>query len=340
MGAQGSTGTMAYMPPEKFAADKQVVKAGDIFSLGVTLYELLTGDLPFGDNGGLTLKAGADVPNLPAEFGSELNELLKRCMAKEPWERPTAETLQRVAQNYLLNGYWQGDMASKSETPIPESQVKQPQRPTQTIESKEEIEIFQGFNGKSGYRYAQSKTVIAQPIYDIANAFSNGRAIVGKKSGLFGKLLYGYIDNKGQEVIPCQFSEAKKFTDDVAFVFYKHWTLVDINGSPIKHFQFAYPKRNFINGLAVLYRGTKQILIDKNGDELTSNTYIEISGYSEGRAIVTIDGFKKRYGYIDTTGREVIEAKFTKASPFKDGRASVVLKGNSFEIDLDGNVIP
>jgi formylglycine-generating enzyme required for sulfatase activity len=106
MGAQGSTGTMAYMPPEKFSADKQIIKAGDIFSLGVTMYELLTGDLPFGDNGGLTLKAGADVPNLRTGFSSELNELLKRCMAKETWDRPMAEELQRIADGYLKTGKW------------------------------------------------------------------------------------------------------------------------------------------------------------------------------------------------------------------------------------------
>jgi formylglycine-generating enzyme required for sulfatase activity len=136
MGAQGSTGTMAYMPPEKFSANKQIIKAGDIFSLGVTMYELLTGDLPFGDNGGLTLKAGADVPNLPTGFSSELNELFKRCMAKEPWERPTSEALQRVAQNYFSSGSWQRETVlidDLIESEIPE---KPPQRPTQPIDIK------------------------------------------------------------------------------------------------------------------------------------------------------------------------------------------------------------
>ncbi|MCX6278422.1 MAG: serine/threonine-protein kinase [Bacteroidetes bacterium] len=94
MGSQASRGTLAYMPPEKFSVDKQIIKAGDIFSLGVTMFELLTGDLPFGDNGELTLKAGAEVPNLPGNFSPELNRLLRNCMSKEPWERPTAEQLE------------------------------------------------------------------------------------------------------------------------------------------------------------------------------------------------------------------------------------------------------
>ena len=106
IGAQASTGTLAYMPPEKFSADKQIIKAGDIFSLGVTMYELLTGDLPFGDNGGLTLKAGADVPNLPTNFSPDLNRLLISCMAKDPWERPPAEKLEAAAVGFLQNSHW------------------------------------------------------------------------------------------------------------------------------------------------------------------------------------------------------------------------------------------
>ena len=106
MGAIASTGTLAYMPPEKFSADKQIIKAGDIFSLGVTIYELLTGDLPFGDHGGMVILTGAQVPNLPSGFNPELNSVLKQCMSKEPWERPTAEQLEELAGKFLQTGQW------------------------------------------------------------------------------------------------------------------------------------------------------------------------------------------------------------------------------------------
>jgi len=140
MGANASTGTLAYMPPEKFSADKQIVKAGDIFSLGVTIYELLTGDLPFGDNGGLTLKAGAEVPNLPGNFNPELNRLLIRCMAKEPWDRPTAEQLEETATKFLQTGRWSSVGKYAPETiqePHKEHEQPRASRKTETIQQQQ-----------------------------------------------------------------------------------------------------------------------------------------------------------------------------------------------------------
>ncbi len=106
MGATATSGTLSYMPPEKFSADKLVVKAGDIFSLGVTMYELLAGDLPFGNHGGLVLLSGAEVPNLPGNFSPDLNTLIKACMARNTWDRPTAAQLSKTAKDYLDNGRW------------------------------------------------------------------------------------------------------------------------------------------------------------------------------------------------------------------------------------------
>lgn len=88
-----SAGAVAYMGPERFSKQYLSVKASDIWSLGVTIYELAAGDLPFCGMGGSMQKQGADIPDLPAEFSAELNMIMQSCLAKETWDRPTAEQL-------------------------------------------------------------------------------------------------------------------------------------------------------------------------------------------------------------------------------------------------------
>lgn len=99
--ANNSSGAIAYMGPERFSGDYQTIKASDIWSLGATLYELATGRLPFEGRGGSFLNAGADLPNLPEQFSSEINHVMRSCMAKEPWERPSASQLVEISDNIL-----------------------------------------------------------------------------------------------------------------------------------------------------------------------------------------------------------------------------------------------
>ena len=91
-----SSGAIPYMGPERFAANPVTVNASDIWSLGVSAYELATGDLPFMGQGGAMLKAGAEIPNIDIDkFSKDLNYVIRACMAKEPWDRPTAEYLEK-----------------------------------------------------------------------------------------------------------------------------------------------------------------------------------------------------------------------------------------------------
>ena len=90
-----SGGTMAYMPPERFGKDNTPIKASDIWAMGATVYELISGDLPFGEHGGLMQKSGAEIPNIPGvgKWSHELQEIISRCLQKDPWERPLAQKI-------------------------------------------------------------------------------------------------------------------------------------------------------------------------------------------------------------------------------------------------------
>lgn len=99
--ANNTSGALAYMGPERFSGDYQTIKASDIWSLGATLYELATGRLPFEGRGGSLLNAGAELPNLPDTFSQEINQVMRSCMAKEPWERPSSSQLADMAESVL-----------------------------------------------------------------------------------------------------------------------------------------------------------------------------------------------------------------------------------------------
>jgi serine/threonine protein kinase len=112
-----SAGAISYMGPERFSKQYQAVKASDVWSLGASIFELATGELPFCGMGGSLLKQGADMPELPDSYSETLNMVCQACMTKETWNRPTAqqiadfaatrEALSALTENLIL-GY--GDL--------------------------------------------------------------------------------------------------------------------------------------------------------------------------------------------------------------------------------------
>lgn len=97
--AFASAGTTAYMAPERFGKNGNVpIMASDIYSLAATAFELLTGNAPFGNDGGLMQKKGADVPELPDSYSTGLRKVIGRCLSNEPWKRPTAAELKQYAE--------------------------------------------------------------------------------------------------------------------------------------------------------------------------------------------------------------------------------------------------
>ncbi len=87
-------GTFEYMSPERvLGQDKDVDIPSDIYSLGVLLYEMLTGTLPFGgENEFAIMKAHVNDPPVPPRtfaphITPQLEAAILKAMAKQPQER-------------------------------------------------------------------------------------------------------------------------------------------------------------------------------------------------------------------------------------------------------------
>ncbi|MBP3763537.1 MAG: protein kinase [Bacteroidales bacterium] len=101
-----SAGTIAYMGPERFSSNAESIMASDVWSLGVCIFELATGNVPFigpgGEGlGGVAFKMGFDMPELPSGFSRELNAAMQACLARETWDRPRAAQLADYAAGML-----------------------------------------------------------------------------------------------------------------------------------------------------------------------------------------------------------------------------------------------
>ena len=207
-----------------------------------------------------------------------------------------------------------------------------------------------------GYVDVQGKvaTPVIHPIFfdfvpEIRN-FSEGLVAVYKDNK------WGYINKQGKLVIPYLYNHAGDFSSGLATVLKdREFGAVDHNGDTVIDFRYVHLD-NFKEGLAA-FRLTddSQIgYINTKGKTAIAPTWDAALSFSEGLAAVGMGNDNDfKWGFIDSTGKVVIEPQYDEVQPdvgdvflytdngyFNNGLATVYLEGNKVTeliIDKEGN---
>lgn len=105
-------GTFPYMSAERF--NGVLEPSGDIWGLGATIFELLEGETPFGDDGGINQAQGNPVPPITkTKVDPYLYNLICSMLDPDPAQRPSADKIHADMEFFLRYKRWPGPSAIK-----------------------------------------------------------------------------------------------------------------------------------------------------------------------------------------------------------------------------------
>ncbi len=207
-------------------------------------------------------------------------------------------------------------------------------------------------NNKCGFIDPKGRFSI-QPKYEYAGNFSEGLA------GVSINEKYGFIDTKGNLVIDLKYNRIDEgFSEGLASIKDNiGHAYIDKRGEIIFRINhkalFAY---KFVDDRAMIRLNLFEwICIDKKGNRLNEAIFLAANNFSEGLASVMVNGslvmaeedldkgmtmqMNGKWGFIDNSGKFVIEPKYDEATSFIDGHACVIINGNSKLINKSGKIV-
>ncbi len=197
------------------------------------------------------------------------------------------------------------------------------------------------YHAKAGYIDKSGKWVI-KPTFDAIGGFFDGLAVVFIGNGR------GYIDTTGKIVMPPgRFDEIWNFSEGVAVVHVGgrekkdypvypepgRWRYIDKTGKFVDDTSKFEAYQSFSDGLAAVKIGNYYGFIDRQFNVVISPQYTYVRDFVNGLAIASNDRAGGDKGYIDITGKFIIEPIFEILEPFQGPLARACKR------DQDGKII-
>ncbi|MBC9810895.1 WG repeat-containing protein [Crocinitomicaceae bacterium CZZ-1] len=187
-------------------------------------------------------------------------------------------------------------------------------------------------NGKPLHAPEQENTDNAPlAAYKHVYSFQEGFAIVSVDKK------HGFIDKKGNNVIPCKYDYAHDFSNGFARIEQKgKYGFIDKSGKEITPAKYDFAA-DFQHGRALVKLDGKWGFIDKSGAEIIPVIYDDASDFSEELTTVKDND---RWFIIDTlNNRKPVSHNCTSLSSFHDGLASIEIAGKSGCINKQGKIV-
>ncbi|MGE5648307.1 MAG: WG repeat-containing protein [Acidobacteriota bacterium] len=198
-------------------------------------------------------------------------------------------------------------------------------------------------DGRKGY-IDKTGTIVIAPQFAYAYPFSEGLA-AATKSESAGEG-WGHIDKTGRWIVEPKFQWASSFSDGLAPVNRtRNCGYVDAHGTLVLQPKLSPGETDcatvwgdFVNGLARWKFENKYGFIDRTGKTVIEPKYDLTFHFSEGFAAVMVGG---KWGYIDTRGKMVIQPMpLQRAEDFHHGLAFVSTKDGKYGyIDKSGKYV-
>jgi hypothetical protein len=190
------------------------------------------------------------------------------------------------------------------------------------------------------YGFINTKGEVVIPAkFETPSNFSEGLARVGTEDN--HSFLYGYIDKKGNFVIPAQFVDASDFREGMAAVGQKDMHgYIDKKGKYVINPQYRYVS-DFKHGLASYTNdGDLYGLINTKGKILVNPQFKSIGLYHNGGSgNILVQSTDNKFGYIDKTGKFVITPQYEEASTYIGEHAIITMGEKVGIIDKKGKIV-
>jgi hypothetical protein len=222
-------------------------------------------------------------------------------------------------------------------------------------------------NGHTNYGYIDiTGKLVIKAKYGMAKDFSEGYAAVKDQTG-DPNSGWGFIDKKGIEFVPLKLTSADPFSEGLAQIVDDNGGgYINSSGEVVIRSKYVYRQydQSFNNGYAIIHDLVSNVdgVIDVKGNIIVQPKYSEIGNFSDSMAQVKVGGktgyINEKYeevipasdinsgnfhndlawiqksegansfGYIDKSGKVVIESKYTKVNDFSDDGIAYVTEDN------------